>query len=152
MEAFFALQRDRQQRQGLIAAQLAERQQLQQQIRDTRHSHARQILELHRQAANYRLMSDRAQGSERGSSRAIERQRGRLQRSVRGCGAGTGAAAWRAPPDAGANTGTPGNAMSLNGSRAVAVFPASVVDASRLPPAGFHHTTWNDAFPELLAL
>jgi hypothetical protein len=65
----------------LIAAQLAERQQLQQQIRDTRHSHARQILELHRQAANYRLMSDRAQGSERGgagSSRAIERQRGRL--------------------------------------------------------------------------
>jgi hypothetical protein len=81
-EAFFALQRDRQQRQGLIAAQLAERQQLQQNIRDTRHSHARQILELHRQAAHYRLMSDRAQtserGGERGSSRANERQRGRL--------------------------------------------------------------------------
>ncbi len=81
-EAFFALQRDRQQRQGLIAAQLAERQQLQSQIRDTRHSHARQILELHRQAAHYRLMSDRAQGSERGgergSGRTQERQRGRL--------------------------------------------------------------------------
>ncbi len=75
MEAFFALQRDRQQRQGLIAAQLSERQQLQQQIRETRHSHARQILELHRQAANYRLMSDRAQGSERGSGR----ERGRLK-------------------------------------------------------------------------
>jgi hypothetical protein len=39
------------------------------QIRETRHSHARQILELHRQAANYRLMSDRTQGSERGSGR-----------------------------------------------------------------------------------
>lgn len=58
-EAFFGLQRDKEQKHALIAAQLAERQHLQQQIRQTRTRHAQQILALHQQAANFRLMSDR---------------------------------------------------------------------------------------------
>lgn len=57
-EAFFGLQRDRAQRQSMIAAQLAERRALQDQIRKTRTRHAEQILALHKQAANYRLMRD----------------------------------------------------------------------------------------------
>lgn len=57
-EAFFALQRDREQRQALVAAQLAERRALQERIRQTRTRHAEQILALHKQAANYRLMRD----------------------------------------------------------------------------------------------
>ncbi|AJP71711.1 relaxase/mobilization nuclease domain-containing protein [Sphingomonas hengshuiensis] len=70
-EAFFALQRDREQRQALVAAQLAERRVLQERIRQTRARHAEQILALHKQAANYRLMSDVRQqrGSERGTTR-----------------------------------------------------------------------------------
>ncbi len=58
VEAFYGLQRDRDQRQMMRNAQLAERRRLQEQIRHTRERHARQILELHRQAANYRLMRD----------------------------------------------------------------------------------------------
>lgn len=57
-EAFFGLQRDRAQRQSLITEQLAERRVLQAQIRQTRTRHAEQILALHKQAANYRLMQD----------------------------------------------------------------------------------------------
>lgn len=57
-EAFFGLQRDRAQRQSLITEQLAERRVLQAQIRQTRTRHAEQILALHKQAANYRLMRD----------------------------------------------------------------------------------------------
>ena len=75
VEAFFALQRDREQRQALIAAQMAERQRLQQQIEQARERHAQQILALHRQAANYRQMAEgqKAQqqaGSERGNVRS----------------------------------------------------------------------------------
>lgn len=58
MEAHWALRRDREQRQALVAAQLAERRALQERIRQTRTRHAEQILALHRQAANYRLMRD----------------------------------------------------------------------------------------------
>lgn len=58
IEAHWGLQRDREQRQALVAAQLAERQRLQQQIGETRTRHAEQILALHKQAANYRLMRD----------------------------------------------------------------------------------------------
>lgn len=57
-EAFFGLQRDRAQRHELIAAQLIERRALQEQIRQTRTRHAEQVLALHKQAANYRLMRD----------------------------------------------------------------------------------------------
>ncbi|WP_288806164.1 relaxase/mobilization nuclease domain-containing protein [uncultured Novosphingobium sp.] len=58
-QAFFALQRDRAQRQALVAAQLAERRALQGKIRQTRTRHAEQVLALHKQAASYRLMNDR---------------------------------------------------------------------------------------------
>lgn len=58
MEAHWALRRDREQRQALVAAQLAERRALQERIRQTRTRHAEQILALHKQAANYRLMRD----------------------------------------------------------------------------------------------
>ena len=59
VEAFFSMQRDRAQRQTMIAAQLAERLELQDKIRQTRTREAEQILALYRHAANYRLMSDR---------------------------------------------------------------------------------------------
>lgn len=58
-QAFFALQRDRTQRQTIVAAQIAERRVLQEKIRQTRTRHAEQVLALHKQAANYRLMGDR---------------------------------------------------------------------------------------------
>lgn len=72
IEAHWAIQRDREQRQTIIAAQLAERQRLQQQIQQNRTRHAEQILALHKQAANYRLMSDVRQqrDSERGTARS----------------------------------------------------------------------------------
>lgn len=47
-EALEAIQRDRKQRDGLIAAQLRERQELQRGIRYVRHRHAARVLELHR--------------------------------------------------------------------------------------------------------
>lgn len=76
-EAFFALQRDREQRQAVLASQLAERRALQERIRQTRTRHAEQILALHKQAANYRLMSDVRQQreSERGTLRSAFNQR-----------------------------------------------------------------------------
>jgi hypothetical protein len=56
IEAFFALQRDREQRHAMVQAQLHERQQLQVQIRTVRARHAGQLRDLHKDAANYRLM------------------------------------------------------------------------------------------------
>ena len=56
MEAFVALQRDREQRHAMIQAQLNERQQLQVQIRKVRTRHAEELHDLHKDAANYRLM------------------------------------------------------------------------------------------------
>ncbi len=58
IEAYWGLQRDREQRQAIIASQLGERRGLQKRILETRTRHAEQILELHKQAANYRLMRD----------------------------------------------------------------------------------------------
>lgn len=60
-EAFFSLQRDREQRQGVLAGQLAERRALQERIRQTRARHAEQILALHEQAASYRRMRNEAE-------------------------------------------------------------------------------------------
>lgn len=68
VEAFFALQRDREQRQAPIAAQMAERQRLQQQIEQARERHAQQILALHRQAADYRQMAENQQSQQQASS------------------------------------------------------------------------------------
>ena len=48
MEAWMALQRDREQRQALIAAQLAERRELQRRIDDLCQRHAERVAELHR--------------------------------------------------------------------------------------------------------
>ena len=56
MEAFFGLQRDRNQRHDLVQSQLKERQGLQSQIVAARERHARQLLGLYRDAAQYRRM------------------------------------------------------------------------------------------------
>tara|TARA_R110001599_G_scaffold318163_1_gene527696 strand:- start:3082 stop:4479 length:1398 start_codon:yes stop_codon:yes gene_type:complete len=56
LEALWALQRDREQRHALLHAQQTERQSLQQQIQQARNRHADRLRELHRDAANYRLM------------------------------------------------------------------------------------------------
>jgi hypothetical protein len=56
LEALMALQRDREQRHALLQAQLRERQSLQHQIREARTRQAERLRELHRDAANYRLM------------------------------------------------------------------------------------------------
>lgn len=58
IEAYWGLRRDRDQRQSMFDAQHKERRELQVRIRETRERHARQILELYKQAANYRLMRD----------------------------------------------------------------------------------------------
>jgi len=52
-EALEAIKRDRKQRDGLIATQLRDRQELQQQIRYVRHRHAARVLELHRDLAKH---------------------------------------------------------------------------------------------------
>lgn len=107
VEAFFALQRDREQRQALIAAQMAERQRLQQQIEQARERHAQQILALHRQAASYRQMaeSQKAQqqaGSERGNVRSeFSRQSSGRGESERGKDQPRG----RSSPDRGPDLG-----------------------------------------------
>jgi predicted mannosyl-3-phosphoglycerate phosphatase (HAD superfamily) len=74
-EAFFALQRDKEQRHAVITAQLRERQELQARIQTARTRHAQQILALHHQAANFRLMADRqeARGQDRARDRDSER-------------------------------------------------------------------------------
>lgn len=56
LETMWALQRDREQRQMVLNAQLTERQALQSEINTTRTKHAQSIRELHFDAANYRLM------------------------------------------------------------------------------------------------
>lgn len=58
-EAWAALQRDREQRQRVIDAQLAERRQLQQRIVDVRKDHGERITELHRDLAD-QLAADRS--------------------------------------------------------------------------------------------
>lgn len=63
VEAYFGLRRDRDQRQVMLEAQHKERRKLQTQFQQTRERHSKQILELHKQAANYRLMRDENQES-----------------------------------------------------------------------------------------
>lgn len=70
MEAFFGLQRDRAQRHDLIRAQLKDRQALQSQIVQQRERHARQLLGLYRDAANYRRMMRGEQYDRDGGDRA----------------------------------------------------------------------------------
>lgn len=56
MEAIWALQRDREQRQALVFEQLRERRSLQVQIKAERSRHAAVLRELHHDRTNYRLM------------------------------------------------------------------------------------------------
>lgn len=63
VEAWQGLRRDRHQRQAMLEAQHKERRKLQGQFRQTRQRHAKQVQELHKQAANYRLMRDDNQQS-----------------------------------------------------------------------------------------
>lgn len=63
LEAWQGLRRDRHQWQTMLEAQHKERRKLQTQFRATRERHSKQILELHKQAANYRLMRDDNQQS-----------------------------------------------------------------------------------------
>ena len=56
MEAHFGIERDRAQRHDLVSAQLKERQGLQSQIQQGRERHAKQLLGLYRDAAQYRRM------------------------------------------------------------------------------------------------
>lgn len=57
-EAFFAIQRDRAQRDGLVIAQLTERRDLQADIVRARSQHAKQVLALYRQHARFRQMAE----------------------------------------------------------------------------------------------
>ena len=57
VEVFFSQQRDRNQRHDLVQSQLEERQKLQRDIERTREGHAKQILSLYRDAADYRRMA-----------------------------------------------------------------------------------------------
>lgn len=61
LEAFMALQRDREQRHSIIAAQLAERRALQRRIDDLRQRHAEKVGELHRDIARQMGGLDRTQ-------------------------------------------------------------------------------------------
>ncbi len=63
LEAWQGLRRDRNQRQTILEAQHKERRKLQVKFRATRERHSKQILELHKQAANYRLMHNGIQQS-----------------------------------------------------------------------------------------
>jgi hypothetical protein len=56
LEAAFATERDRKQRDTLVAVQLDDRRELQTRIRAERRRHAEQVLFLYREAARYRLM------------------------------------------------------------------------------------------------
>ncbi|MFZ5961908.1 relaxase/mobilization nuclease domain-containing protein [Thalassococcus sp. BH17M4-6] len=56
VEAIWALQRDREQRHGLVEEQLKERQMLQMHIRAARSRHAEDLRELHHDRTNYRMM------------------------------------------------------------------------------------------------
>lgn len=57
VEAFFSQQRDGNQRHDLVQSQLEERQKLQRDIERTREGHAKQILSLYRDAADYRRIA-----------------------------------------------------------------------------------------------
>lgn len=76
VEAFFGLQRDRTQRHDLVSAQLKERADLQSQIGVARDRHARQLLGLYRDAAQYRRMSRDGQSDREGAERARPTPRG----------------------------------------------------------------------------
>jgi hypothetical protein len=78
MEAHFALLRDRSQRQAVISGQLAERQQLQEQIALTRTRHARQIVELHRQSARFRSALGKGRSQEMDAIPQAGAARGRI--------------------------------------------------------------------------
>ena len=65
-EAYTALQRDREQRQAIIAAQLAERQELQRRMNAVRQQHAERLAELHRELQ--RLRDPQQQGKKAGRS------------------------------------------------------------------------------------
>ncbi len=70
MEAHFGMQRDRAQRHDLVSAQLKERQNLQSQIQQGLERHARQVLGLYRDAAQYRRMMRDGQFERDGSERS----------------------------------------------------------------------------------
>lgn len=70
MEAHFGMQRDRAQRHDLVSAQLKERQGLQSQIQQGRERHARQVLGLYRDAAQYRRVMRDGQFERDGSERS----------------------------------------------------------------------------------
>lgn len=70
MEAFFGVQRDREQRHDLVSAQLKDRQGLQSQIVALRERNARQVLGLYRDAAAYRRMMRDGQFEQDGSERS----------------------------------------------------------------------------------
>lgn len=70
LELIWALQRDRNQRQMVVDAQLRERAALQTEIRATRAKHAQKLRSLHFDAANYRLMR---RGEEPKAKPAFER-------------------------------------------------------------------------------
>lgn len=70
MEAFFGMQRDRTQRHDLVQSQLHERQGLQKEIGQVRERHARQLLGLYRDAAQYRGMMRNGQFERDGAERS----------------------------------------------------------------------------------
>lgn len=72
MEALWALRRDQEQRQGVVEAQIKERQALQLEIRAMRERHAQALRELHFDAANYRMMK---RGQEPKAKPSFERSR-----------------------------------------------------------------------------
>lgn len=75
LEAIWALRRDQDQRQMVIAAQIRERQQLQLQIKAVRDGHAMALRALHFDLANYRLMRRGEEPRARGSFERAEQLR-----------------------------------------------------------------------------
>ena len=76
MEAFFSLNRDRNQRHDLVNAQLKERQILQSKIMEVRTRHTKMILDLYRHAAHYRhIEKDKQTKRENSNNRDIQRKR-----------------------------------------------------------------------------
>lgn len=76
VEAFFGLQRDRAQRHDLVSAQLKDRAALQSQISVLRERHAKQLLGLYRDAAQYRRMMRDGQFERDGTDRGRIAPRG----------------------------------------------------------------------------
>lgn len=78
VEAFFALQRDRKQRDDLVSAQVGERQRLQKQIQETRLGHAERLLALYKDSAAQRQRLSAARSEPRPEfRRAVEPPRPR---------------------------------------------------------------------------